>query len=739
MLVTSKSILAKLLAKENIRVEHRKVNTAMFDLKSRTLVCPIWGDMSSELYDLLMAHEVGHALNTPAQGWHDAVTAKGKGFRSYLNVVEDARIERKIKEMYPGLRSSFHKAYEELNEREFFGDPDLLESDLLPLIDRINIHFKLGAFANMKFTSEEQKFVEKVSKVQTWDDVDRVASELYEYGKAEMSKLKELLDELNEEFEFDANYDDEGEDYSDSDFERMEADSETLEKLRKFLSSPDVNPSNEPLSITDSNFRNKELDLLDAKAKPYYYVNTPSVKLENCVVSYKYVKDSFEFKAVIPDNNYGIVKSESEAIRVRDIKYKKFLETNKKYISYLIKEFELRRNAQQFARAKVSKSGEIDLKKVYSYQFNEDIFKRMTTIPGGKNHGLVMVIDFSGSMTNSILGTIEQTLLLAIFCRKLNIPFKVLSFTDRIGRLPSEGLLSHIKSDSKSILYEQSFSSEKNEINIPCWTAKLVEYISSELTGTEFTEACKNFLFLGHAMSKENSYKRYNSQPDDPSIEYNFLHSLGGTPLNEAILIATELVTKFRADYKLDIVNTIFLSDGQGHEFYAKNTGEYSKHDTLVIPRTTEIGYNSESANVIITHKGTKIQGHKIPGTPMTCGLLDMMKNVTGSNVIGFYLMDRTTPSCIYSYGRNYGKYFTDAETRDANRSIRTNKFAGIDIPGYDKFFLMPNGKDLEIEEEEIEAENNASKNDIKRAFLKLQKNKATNRVFLSKFVEQIA
>ena len=72
-------------------------------------------------------------------------------------------------------------------------------------------------------------------------------------------------------------------------------------------------------------------------------------------------------------------------------------------------------------------------------------------------------------------------------------------------------------------------------------------------------------------------------------------------------------------------------------------------------------------------------------------------------------------------------------------KSIRRNKFAAADVPGYKKFFILPNGKDLELEEEEIKVEQNASKNDLKKAFMKFQKNKLTNRVFLSKFIEQIA
>jgi hypothetical protein len=96
-LQTSKSILAKLLASENITVSHQNVKTAYFDLKNRTMVLPVWKDMDGDLYDLLTGHEVGHALNTPQQGWHNEVAATEKKFKDFLNVIEDARIEKLVK------------------------------------------------------------------------------------------------------------------------------------------------------------------------------------------------------------------------------------------------------------------------------------------------------------------------------------------------------------------------------------------------------------------------------------------------------------------------------------------------------------------------------------------------------------------------------------------------------------------------------------------------------------------
>ena len=48
----------------------------------------------------------------------NAVT-KNKTLKGYLNVIEDVRIERNIRNKYQGLRRSFFTAYNELMEMDF--------------------------------------------------------------------------------------------------------------------------------------------------------------------------------------------------------------------------------------------------------------------------------------------------------------------------------------------------------------------------------------------------------------------------------------------------------------------------------------------------------------------------------------------------------------------------------------------------------------------------------------------
>ena len=184
--ISDKSLLAKLLATEDVSIEHRNVPTAYFDLKSRKIVLPNWKDMPDFLYDLLIGHEVGHALVTPAEGWHSASSNKGANFKSFLNVVEDVRNERLVKIRYPGLVKSFYKGYQMLYKKDFFGLSKLQKTPQeLPLIDRINLHAKVGAFLTLQFTAEEQVILDKCFAAETWDEVVAIAEELYEFSKSE--------------------------------------------------------------------------------------------------------------------------------------------------------------------------------------------------------------------------------------------------------------------------------------------------------------------------------------------------------------------------------------------------------------------------------------------------------------------------------------------------------------------------------------------------------------------------
>ena len=225
------------MASENITVQHKKIPTAYFDVQNRILACPTFkDDISPELYDLFMGHEVGHALHTPYEGLHSTLK-ENRTLKGYLNVVEDVRIERKIREKFTGLRKSFFKAYNELMEKDFFG---IKGRDLqsLSLIDKINLITKCGSRVEIELTDEEKVFLKAAEDCETWDDVVQVATAIYEWSKE--NEVRDDLDKAITNVHVDAEDEDEDEyedDLSSSDWgdddeeesEEEETDGESTE------------------------------------------------------------------------------------------------------------------------------------------------------------------------------------------------------------------------------------------------------------------------------------------------------------------------------------------------------------------------------------------------------------------------------------------------------------------------------------------------------------------------------
>ena len=133
----NKSTLAKLLAEEDIFVVHKQMETAYFNSKSRELGLPIWKDeeMTKDIYELLIGHEIGHALWTSLEMLEEA---QSRGINhGFVNILEDARIEKLAVRKYPGLVGVFKRGYADLMKRDFFGTSDR-PLDSFGLIDRID-------------------------------------------------------------------------------------------------------------------------------------------------------------------------------------------------------------------------------------------------------------------------------------------------------------------------------------------------------------------------------------------------------------------------------------------------------------------------------------------------------------------------------------------------------------------------------------------------------------------------
>ena len=99
--------------------------------------------------------------------------------------------------------------------------------------------------------------------------------------------------------------------------------------------------------------------------------------------------------------------------------YKDFLSNTQPIINSMAQTFEMKKAAAANKKAQVAKTGKLNEDRLWAYQLTEDLFQKNMIVPNGKNHGILMYVDLSGSMNRQMPGTLEQMMNMALFCRKV--------------------------------------------------------------------------------------------------------------------------------------------------------------------------------------------------------------------------------------------------------------------------------------------------------------------------------
>jgi hypothetical protein len=718
-----KGTLAKLLATENLTVEHRKVTTASFDVNNRVLILPIWKTASNTVYDLLVGHEVGHALYTPNKP-HD-------GDRGFVNVLEDVRIEKLMKRTYPGLRKSFFDGYHELNRDDFFGvnHEDLTK---IPFIDRINLWFKGNA--NIRFSPEEQVWVDRAAKTETFDEVVQLAIDLYGRAEkieddkedAESSDTAPSMGDLGDLRDMDVEWDMQPSEKSDEQQQQQQQISMDSDQPHAPVGTPEATPSSgqkgsedsdfdETESITQTAFDQALETLIDDNAKEWKYLTLPEVKVEDYIVPNKEIRDDLKEHFFNPRQER--VVTEEERTQFLDHmaqyneyvvrKYNRFKKSANKEVNYLVKQFEMKKSADQYKRQATSKTGVINTNSLYKYKLTDDIFKRITTVPDGKNHGLVFHIDWSGSMTHVLLDTIKQTFNLVWFCRKAGIPFRVLAFQDVYFRAHSDDGYARFKAGDLYI--NDSF--------------KMLELLSSQQNAKSLDESMKVIFMQVFAMGgyRVNSCQKY---------------TLGGTPLAEAIMCTRQLVDKMKKVENVQKVNVVCLTDGEANPMsYISEEDRWNDGNIEKVTRSIA----HACASVFFLRDKKTGYTRRIDTHPYctTKEIVSFFREITDYNWVGIRLCSKGDLTRTLRYN--------DVQGVDYNVLDKTWKkeryFSISNACGFSEQIYMPDRNIGESSEEiEVKAKGEvATKAELQRAFKKHMGSKTSNKTVLNKFIEQIA
>ena len=724
--------IAKLLSKENITIQHGNYKTAWFDVKDRVLGLPAWKDMPKDTYDLFIGHEVGHALYTPYEGWHDSPEKIEGVPRSYMNVIEDARIERFVQKDYPGLVGPFKRGYKNLLEQGFFSDLTDINWDEVKLIDKINIKAKLGDLVTVPFTSEEMVFFKRAMSNSTFEEVVQLCREILAWTQ---ENQEELLSPPPETEEGDLEIpegEDEGptpghDDYLENtneeeqsektDSSSSEDDNETTEgeENGEGEESPDQEPSSETESeqhashgdvdnsITDEIFRRAEKDLLDQdkNGDQITYMREPNKMARDQII--KSFKDLRKDRRISMNRN--IEASEIKALEYWAKEFPGYMKQVRKSANFAVKEFEMRKAAYQWTRAQTAKSGSLDVNKVHAYKYSEDIFARVTQLADAKNHGMFMLIDYSGSMCSTLDKVIDQLMHLVVFCKTVNIPFEVYAFT--------------------------TGNTVRNQIDgeVDMHDVFLTQLVSSTLNKKDYEAAMQGLYLKKIATSHRNRGYWNDDQYDDPTLsEWNVTgkcEEYGSTPLNDALILSHKMIKQFKAKHAVQKMNLVVLSDGDSN-----GLSQYKDYDKKIDRAQT-----SYYSGVAVEIDGKVVRAESMYGrSDLTKVLLENIAKRYNVQTLGFFISDD------HHSWRSKLSQCGVWDTKDANKEFRKHKCVTFqDRLGYNQFYLVKGRSHLSTQEDEFDVDADASTAKIRTAFKKFATSKKNNKTLLSNFGKAVA
>ena len=725
--IQNKSQLAKLLATENIEVQENAVQTASFDVKDRILTIPIFKEeqKSKHVYDMLVGHEVSHALHTPSDGWMN-MKDRSQEFRSFVNVIEDARIDKLIQKKYPGLTNDYLLGFKKMYKDNFFGTKGKDFSEYA-LIDKINMYFKSSKTLDFNFNKKENHFVKLVDACKSFADVQKLAEDILGYCKEELKKTPQLKKTYTpKKVEGDDKQEGDNQD-SDSDNSSDSNDNKSTEdKLNDFLDEqvPDEKPEEKTedkkeedlkqtgvaangadgdikiVSVTNEAFDDPIKKQVDDNATSRSYATLPGVRLNKLIIPYKeYIRDFAREDAKLDVND------KNDLQKCKD-KTKKFMDESSSVVNYLVKEFEMKKNAQLHARSTISKTGIIDPLKLHSYKYAEDIFKKMSSIPNQKNHGMMFLLDWSGSMQRNLMPTTEQLLNLVMFCRKINIPFSVYKFLNNgsAGYSYSERLALKQKSHPDS-----PFITDAKTLQ-PDQTTRLVQLFTHKQSKSDFRRCAEN-LHRSAMYFADYGYRRSYNDPDYisvPSVMAKYY--LSSTPLNEAFIAMDSIIGKFRKDYKTDKVALVTLTDGSANSVSSVDGGQLM------------IKLNNRYKKCDYSYLGK--------GKDLTHHLLENLKKKYDLQTIGFFLVKRYQ-DLRYTFHVPYAKEAL------AKRMFSRDKFIADYSTGYDVYFYVKS--DTKVVNKVYDDNAIVKKSQLKRMFMSGMKKRLESRVLLQNFIKRVA
>ena len=863
----TRSLVAQILAREAITVTHdASMPSAAFDLKNRTLILPCWntdkvGVNSKPVYDFLVGHEVGHAKHTPADGWKSTSERIGgtdprsqKVAADFLNVVEDARIEKMIKREFPGLRKDFTVGYLTLAEMDIFGIGNR-DISTMRFIDRLNLHFKLGIHTDLEVpfhNDREREFVKRIDSALSFDDVSQIASDLYAY---EQEKKRDAENEQSEgnaggnkrpqdgndgandgndgnedgNGEQDGNEDgsgnEQGKDGNPSDGEGEEdGEGNAKGKPGEDGKGEQDGEGNEPSASNEKDGESKDGNARNACGKgadpsarggakynpipegsetqdaleQFKRKMTTNPSKQEVVIRVadidpsKVVIQPLDFINLVNDNllyhapgtnapKPNAILAQTQALACFDASSRR----QKGAVDAMVKRFETRRAARDAARTGSCKSGRISMRSLSKYKFSEDIFDRVVIKRDEKNHGIVILLDWSGSMGQILASAVEQVFGIVQFCRRVGIPAEVYVFSTMHVPCADKWLHDDIMSGKMGSIangkpvetrhtiqrwgsckkFESSAEAMRftdHVCNLPEGTAakgnsaiyqpfSLFKVYDAKMDVRKFQNTFGRLLLLSQVCGGIVDDKIFRDGYSNTCPMIQDPLSLGNTPLDESIIAMRGIVERFRKSSNTK-VTFVSMSDGDGSSIttYHHDTalGGKPMKRILVDGRTGRRYSDAENFQGNGTTQLPVVQMFRdttdaaIVGIMMTAHHGTRENGSSGTGTATWYRWAAPKINAAKRTDGNVSPY--DAIRAEDNLKFKENGWLALDLAPYNMYFIVGirRPRDMKFEQQKERKRLDNLKNRkvaLTREFILNAEIDQTNRAFINRFMDIVA
>ena len=345
---------------------------------------------------------------------------------------------------------------------------------------------------------------------------------------------------------------------------------------------------------------------------------------------------------------YNVVETQEKA-------FNEFLKQTKSSVATMVNTFERKKNAFNTKNATRKKTGSLDMRRVANYRTSENIFAKKMISPNQKNHKIMILIDWSGSISSIIQPIIYQAINVAQFCKKAGIKFQVMAFVDN--------------DLAKSRNNEGKTKVSSNEMDLAN-THLLIEFLSDKMSLKEFSEGCKNLFLLGDRHIRQHTENYGDSA----------LFALNGTPLNKALVTAREMISEDRSSF--DSYSLVVLTDGESADINSVGS---------------QYRYSWDVPDYIDPKTNKMISGSKA-GVTDECGRFEAVRE-TGF-ILGLIKQLKVKNFVFHFFGHKAESKFTSRASRNVDKKVYF--LGGNYIPNVDEFFYVNSSALFNIEEEAV-------------------------------------